>query len=113
MKLTKQRLRELAGIDGQSNSETKGYQGNADSVEQIVELINQLPDSINNLTVPTSIDGKQTIKFVPKQNTNWKGDASDAIKNLAKKQSNNLKFKLLSHFGQGGKNEPYYIIVKK
>ena len=96
------------------NEALKGYEGEADSIERIIDLIHELPDSIPSLTIPTSLKNPtvNTEKFIPKSNKNWKDEAVDVIVNTAKKERNIKSFKLKSYFGKGKKNEPYFIIIK-
>lgn len=93
-------------------NESKGYEGETDSPERIIDLIHELPDSIHSLNVPTQVKGNVSKSFIP-DNKNWKEEASNIIKDLVKKEGKNLSFKLKSHFGGGGKNEPYYIIIQR
>lgn len=93
--------------------ESKGYEGDVDSPEDIIDLIYALPDSIHSLKVPFDIKGKSMLDLTPSKDKDWKEKAAAVIKDIVGKEGNRLKFKLKSHFGRGGDNEPYYLIIIK
>ncbi len=99
-----------------NESKYNGYEGQEDSAEDIIRLIEKLPNSIHSLTIPTSI--KDPIKnkeiFDPSRDKNWKIKAVDLIKKLSDDNPSKIRnFVLKSHFGKGGSNEPYYMVVNK
>jgi hypothetical protein len=93
--------------------ESKGYEGDVDSVEDIIDLIYELPDSIHSLKVPFDIKGKGVLDLNPTKDKDWKEKATAVVKDIVSKEGNRLKFKLKSHFGKGGEDEPYYLIIIK
>lgn len=93
--------------------ESKGYEGDVDTAEDIIDLIYELPNSIQSLRLPFDIKGKSMLDLTPSKDKDWKEKAAAVIKDIVGKEGNRLKFKLKSHFGRGGDNEPYYLIIIK
>lgn len=93
--------------------ESKGYEGDVDTAEDIIDLIYELPNSIQSLRLPFDIKGKSMLDLTPSKDKDWKEKATAVIKDIVGKEGNRLKFKLKSHFGRGGDNEPYYLIIIK
>ena len=89
------------------------YEVKTNNYKEIVDAIDKLPDTIDELTIPTEIqmfNPAQTV-FNPDRQRDWKEKVKKIIVALARR-GDILSYSLRSYFGTGNKDydkHPYYI----
>ena len=92
------------------------YEVETDNYKEIVAAIDKLPDTIDELTIPTEIQmfNPAKIVFNPDRQKDWKERVKKIIVALARR-GDILSYSLSSYFGTGNKNydkHPYYISLE-
>ena len=92
------------------------YEVETDNYKEIVAAIDKLPDTIDELTIPTEIQmfNPAKIVFNPDRQSDWKERVKKIIVALARR-GDILSYSLSSYFGTTNKDydkHPYYISLE-
>lgn len=89
------------------------YEVKTDNYKELMEAINNLPDTIESLTIPTEVQMFNPTKetYIPKKDSDWRGRVKKMVLGLLRR-GNILSYSLSSYFGTVSKDydkHPYYI----
>ena len=92
------------------------YELKTDNYKEILDAVDKLPETIDEITVPTEIQMFNPGKMVfnPDRQSNWKERVKKIIVALARR-GDILSYSLSSYFGTGNKDydkHPYYISLE-
>tara|TARA_R110000824_G_scaffold139354_1_gene304394 strand:+ start:19 stop:447 length:429 start_codon:yes stop_codon:yes gene_type:complete len=92
------------------------YEVKVDNYKELLAAVNKLPDTIDEITVPTEIQmfNPSKIVFNPAKQSDWKERVKQLIMSLARR-GEVLSYSLSSYFGTGNKDydtHPYYISLE-
>jgi hypothetical protein len=89
------------------------YEVETDNYKEIIDAIDKLPNTIEELSIPVEIQlfNPQTEKIKPDMDNKWKKRVKDIILAM-RRRGNILSYTLNSYYGTGDKDyhkHPYYI----
>ena len=92
------------------------YEVKTDNYKELLDAVDKLPDTIDELTIPTEIQmfNPANIVFNPDRHKDWKKRVKKIIVALTRR-GDILSYSLSSYFGTGNKDydkHPYYISVE-
>lgn len=87
-----------------------------DNYKELMEAINNLPDTIKSLTIPTEVQMFNPTKetYIPNQDMDWRGKVKNMVLSLLRR-GDILSYSLNSYFGTVDKDygkHPYYIALE-
>ena len=92
------------------------YEVQTDNYKEIVDAIDKLPDTIDEITIPTEIQmfNPATEKLYPNKDSDWKSRVKKMVLGLLRR-GDILSWSLNSYYGTANKEyetHPYYISYK-
>jgi len=92
------------------------YEVETDNYKELMEAINNLPDTIESLTIPTEVQMFNPTKetYIPNKDSDWRGRVKKMVLGLLRR-GDILSYSLSSYFGTTNKDydkHPYYISLE-
>ena len=92
------------------------YELNTNNYKELIEAIDNLPDTIESLTIPTEVQmfNPTTEKLYPEKNSDWRSRVKKMVLGLLRR-GDILSYSLSSYFGTTNKDydkHPYYISLE-